>query len=80
MRKAFKFNSGGGTLSEDFTNTNKFPPTNLQNQPGSFQTNMGTGGIQKQSDWLQEDENAIDYIKNKPQVSNVQIITWEAGD
>ena len=43
-----------------------------------------------QSDWNQNDESAVDYIKNRPdldkiqadveQKAQVQIITWEADD
>ena len=50
----------------------------LQNLP----TGGGEGGnlIQIQSDWNQDDETAVDYIKNKPIVPTISFITWEEDD
>ena len=33
-----------------------------------------------QSDWAQEDTSALDYIKNKPEIPKIQLITWEDDD
>lgn len=35
---------------------------------------------QIQSDWAQEDTTALDYIKNKPTIPQIQFITWEDDD
>ena len=45
--------------------------------------NTATGGADIeaiQSDWAQEDTSAIDYIKNKPEIPKIQLITWEDDD
>ena len=33
-----------------------------------------------QSNWAQEDTTALDYIKNKPEIPKIQLITWEDDD
>lgn len=33
-----------------------------------------------QSDWAQEDTSALDYIKNKPKIPKIQLVTWEGED
>ena len=40
----------------------------------------GPGLTQIQSDWTQEDSTALDYIRNKPTIPQIQFITWEDDD
>jgi hypothetical protein len=64
--------------------------TSVNGQTGDVVIEIPEVTEQVQSDWEQSDENAVDFIKNKPdfnsleaevaQKSQVQIITWEADD
>lgn len=38
-----------------------------------FGAGGGRGGVTAQSDWNQTDKNAVDYIKNKPEIHNIQL-------
>ena len=59
--------------------------TNIHNLPFVELKEGGsaTGGADIeaiQSDWMQEDTSALDYIKNKPEIPKIQLITWEDDD
>ena len=47
---------------------------------GSGSATGGTDIEAIQSDWAQEDTSALDYIKNKPTIPQIQFITWEDDD
>lgn len=38
-----------------------------------FAAGIGRGGVTAQSDWNQTDKHAVDYIKNKPEIHNIQL-------